>query len=131
MVQRAGVTGMGSPGGYQNLKAWQKAMDLAAMIFALTQIWPAVERYRLTDQILRSVVSVPANIAEGQGRTGSKELLHHLSIANGSLHEVETHLHLARRFGYLDDEHLRAPIALLQEVGRLIGGLKRSPRSDH
>lgn len=131
MAQQLSSPGMGSPGGYQNLKAWQKAMDLAEIIFTLTQAWPAVERYRLTDQILRAVVSVPANIAEGQGRTGPRELLHHLSIANGSLHEVETHLHLARRFGYLDDSQLRAPIALSQEVGRLIGGLKRSLRADH
>ena len=76
---------MGSPGGYQNLRVWQKAMDLAEMIFTLTQGWPAVERYRLTDQILRAVVSVPSNIAEGQGRTSSRELLHHLSIAKRSL----------------------------------------------
>jgi four helix bundle protein len=131
MEQRAGGARMGAPGGYQNLKVWQKAMDLAEAIFNLTQGWPAVERYRLTDQILRAAVSVPSNIAEGQGRTGPKELLHHLSIANGSLHEVETHLLLARRFGYLDDEQLSEPIALAREVGRLLGGLKRSLRSDH
>jgi four helix bundle protein len=105
-------------------------MDLAEKIFTLAQACPAVERFRLTVRILRAVVSVPANIAEGQGRTGPKELLHLLSIANGSLHEVETHLHLARRFGYLDDERLKAPVARSQEVGRLFGDLKRSLRSD-
>ena len=126
MAQQLSSPGMGSPGGYQNLKAWQKAMDLAEIIFTLTQAWPAVERYRLTDQILRAVVSVPANIAEGQGRRSSRDFIRFLSIATGSLHEVETHLLIAERLHYLDQQSLTSLLKLSAETGRIINGLLRS-----
>ena len=110
---------------YRDLIAWQKAMDLVEQVHRVTRNWPSDERYELTSQVRRAVVSVPANIAEGQGRSGSKELLHHLSIANGSLHEAETHLLIAKWLDYLDgqtcDDLLRQPA----EVGRLLYGLRR------
>ena len=66
-------------------------MDLVEGVNRVTVDWPERETYGLTDQVRQAAVSIPANIAEGQGRTGSKEFLHHLSIANGSLYEVATH----------------------------------------
>ena len=77
----------------------------------------------------RSVVSIPANIAEGLGRSGVQELLHFLSIANRSVPDVETLLMLARRLGYLDDSACTTLLDQAAAVGRLIGGLKRSRKA--
>jgi four helix bundle protein len=82
----------------------------------------------MTSQVRRAAVSVPANIAEGQGRFGVKEYLHHLSIAYGSLNETETLLQFARRRGYLDDSTLDNLMTLSSEVGRLMVGLMHSLR---
>jgi four helix bundle protein len=72
---------------YRDLAAWQKAMDVVETVYRATQQWPREEVYGLTNQARRAAVTVPANIAEGQGRRGPTEMLHHLSIADGSLHE--------------------------------------------
>jgi len=90
--------------------------------------WPKEELYGLTNQLRRAAVSVPANIAEGQGRTGVKEFLHHLSIANGSLHETETLLLVALELQLIDEPTCRGLITRTEEVGRLIGGLIRRLR---
>ena len=111
---------------YRDLVAWQKAMDLVEEVYRVTRGWPGDERFELTSQIRRAVVSIPANIAEGQGRNGSKELLHHLSIASGSLHEAETHLLIAKRLQYLDGQTCDAVLEHTAEVGRLLYGLRRS-----
>jgi four helix bundle protein len=113
-------------GKYRDLIAWQKAMDLAERVYAATGHWPRDERFGLTQQTRRAAVSVPANIAEGHGRIGPRELLHHLSLAVGSLHEVETHLLLAERVRYLSPDHCAALLEQTSEVGRLLGGLMRS-----
>ncbi len=114
---------------YRDLKAWQKAMDLVETTYILTRSWPREELYGLTSQLRRAVVSVPANIAEGQGRQGSGEFLHHLSIANGSLHEVETHIVIAERLGYIEMAVSRQLAAQCAEIGRLMYGLMRSLRA--
>src|SRR6476619_3552207 len=88
--------------GYQDLVAWQRAMDLTERVYRLTSTWPKGEVFGLTSQIRRAASSVPANIAEGQGRNGPKEFLHFLGIANGSMREVETYLILAFRLQYCD-----------------------------
>src|SRR5918912_608064 len=111
---------------YRDLIAWQKAMDLVEQAYRVTRTWPSDERYELTSQVRRAVVSVPANIAEGQGRSGSKELLHHLSIASGSLHEAETDFLIAKRLGYLDGQTCDRLLQHTAEVGRLLYGLRRS-----
>src|SRR6476659_1156091 len=86
---------------YQDLVAWQKAMDLVELVYGATRGFPREEVYGLTSQVRRAAVSVPSNIAEGQGRASTKEFLHHLSIARGSLFEVETQVLVAQRLGYL------------------------------
>src|SRR5512135_2077752 len=86
---------------YRDLIAWQKAMDLVEMVYRLTKDFPKDEIYTLTSQIRRAVVSVPANIAEGQGRASDGEFHRFLTIAHGSLRELETHLFIAQRLGYL------------------------------
>ena len=77
---------------YQDLTVWQRAMDLVEGVYRVTKDWPKDEQYGLTNQVRRAVVSVPANIAEGQGRTSDREFARFLAIAHGSLYEVETHL---------------------------------------
>ena len=114
---------------YRDLVAWQKAMDMVVSVHQATRSWPKEELYGLTSQARRAVGSVPANIAEGQGRSGTREFLHHLSIANGSLHELETHLLLGHRLGYLDGQTCEGLMDQTAEVGRLIGGLIRRLRS--
>jgi four helix bundle protein len=86
---------------YQELSVWQKAMFLAEACYRITWEFPREEMFGLTSQIRRAAVSIPANIAEGQGRQYTKEFLRHLSIARGSLEELETHLILTYRVGLL------------------------------
>jgi len=111
---------------YRDLIAWQRAMDLVELVYGATRSWPKEELYELTSQIRRAVVSVPSNIAEGQGRSGAKEFAHHLSIARGSLAELETQTLVAQRLGYLASDAADPILATATEVGRLIYGLSRS-----
>lgn len=75
---------------YRDLDVWKESMNLCELVYEFTNGFPDKELYGLTSQLRRAAVSIPSNIAEGQGRTGTKEFLHHLSIARGSLCEVET-----------------------------------------
>ncbi len=115
-------------GDYRALNVWKKAMDLAERVYLLTRTWPAEETYGLTIQVRRAAASVAANIAEGQGRTGSREFLHHLSIAHGSLHEVETFLLLAQRLRYSQEATVAPVITQAEEIGRMISVLIRRLR---
>lgn len=113
---------------YRDLRVWQKAMDLVVLSYELTKKLPAEERYGLISQIKRSASSVPANIAEGHGRKRTGDYLHHLSIAHGSLMELETHLLIAQRLAYLQ---LAAVTPLLQqsnELSRMLSGLVQKLR---
>ena len=121
---------------YRELIVWQKAMDLVEDVYKRTKGFPSEELYCLTSQLRRAVVSVPSNIAEGQARNSTKEFSHHLSIAYGSLCEVETQILIALRLGYLQRHDLARFDALTSEVGRLINGLsnklpKNGRRTDH
>jgi len=116
---------------YRELFAWQKSMAVVKIVYAQSQSWPREELVGLTSQIRRAAVSVPANIAEGQGRTGKREFAHHLSIAKGSLHELETLILIASDLRYLDHTVRDALLAQTDEVGRLIGGLLRSLRASN
>jgi four helix bundle protein len=111
---------------YSDLIAWQKAMDLVERVYMATKLFPKEELYGLSSQIRRAVVSIPSNIAEGQGRSSTKEFQNFLSIAHGSLREVETQLMIAQRLGYLTAEELKSMLDLAAEVGRLTKGLQNS-----
>jgi four helix bundle protein len=103
-------------------------MDLVTEIYQLTKSLPADERFGLTSQIRRSAVSIPANIAEGYGRFHRAEYLRFLSIANGSLTETETHMLIAVRLGYLNDEQTRAAWDLTKRCGQLLTKLVQALR---
>ena len=111
---------------YRDLRVWQKAMDLVVTSYEVTKQFPQTELYGLVSQIQRAVVSIPANIAEGHGREHLGDYIHHLSIANGSLMELETHFLLAERLGYLKVESLNRLLDQTAEVGRMLAGLIRS-----
>jgi four helix bundle protein len=111
---------------YTDLIAWQKSMDLAQELYRATARFPKEEMYGLTSQLRRAAVSVPSNIAEGQGRRTTGAFLQHLSIAHGSLRETETQMLLAARLGYLSDKAAASLMKQAGEVGRLITGLANS-----
>ena len=110
---------------YQDLIVWQKSMDLVVEAYRLVPHVPKNERYELGAQIRRAAVSIPANIAEGFGRWHSKEFVHFLLIANGSLKELETHLLIAKRLDFLNSDQLSRPMALAEEVGRMLAALRK------
>ena len=111
---------------YRDLIVWQKAMELAEVVYQLTQGFPAEERFALALQLRRSAASVPSNIAEGEGRFSHADFKRFLSIAHGSLRETETQIMLASRLQYFPANKTEKPLALAEEVGKLIRGLARS-----
>ena len=98
---------------HRDLKVWQEVIGLVEFIYQLTSSFPAREQFGLTSQLRRAAVSVPANIAEGCARTGTKELLRFLSIAQGSLSELDTLVEVANRLGYLQEIENFAPGSML------------------
>lgn len=113
---------------YRDLFAWQHAMDLVESVYRLTHEWPKEEAYGLTNQIRRAAVSIPSNIAEGQGRNSTKEFLHFLGIANGSMRELETQMLIATRLHYTDESTCNAVMKQAADAGNLLRGLIRSLR---
>jgi four helix bundle protein len=111
---------------YKDLRVWQKALDFADAVYVVTRLFPKEELYGLTSQIRRSLVSVPSNIAEGCARNTFKENNQFLGIAAGSLAEVDTQLRLALRFNYLDVATFETLQSALEEISRMLSGLKKS-----
>ena len=111
---------------YRDLQVWQKATDLVVQSYRLAGLWPKSEMYGLVSQIQRSAVSIPANIAEGHGREHLGDYLHHLSVARGSLMELETHLLIAAKLAYLEESQLAPVLALTEELGRMLSGFAKS-----
>ncbi len=105
---------------YRDLEVWQVAMDLVEATYILTRQYPKEERYGLTSQTQRAAVSVPANISEGYGRTHRGDYKRFLSIARGSLCELETHFTIAVRLGYIPREIMLPPWELAQSVGKML-----------
>ena len=113
-------------GGYRDLIAWQKAMILVRSVYELTKTWPHHEQFGLTNQVRRAAVSIPSNIAEGKGRSGIREYSHHLSVAHGSLCELETQLLNAQDLGYAARGQVESVLHQTAEVGRILRGLIKS-----
>ncbi len=89
--------------GYENLDVWQKSITLVTEVYALVKLLPKEETYALSDQIRRSAVSIPSNIAEGSSRNSKKEFIQFLYISLGSLCELETQILIAKNIGYIQD----------------------------
>ena len=111
--------------GYEDLAVWQKAMDLAAMVYALAPLMPKHELYGMTNQMQRAASSVPANIAEGYQRGTRKDYARFIAIARGSLAETETFLMLAIRIKHLPGSAAGPCLETAREVGRMLTSLKQ------
>jgi four helix bundle protein len=111
---------------WRNLEVWQYAHELVLTVYELTRCFPTEEKYRLVDQLCRTAASIPTNIAEGKGRSSTKEYLHFLTVARGSIEEVKYLLLLSHDLGYvsatLDSEISNG----YDRVGRMLNGLIRS-----
>ena len=108
---------------YRELTVWQKAMELAEEVYHLAKKLPKEETYALSDQMRRAAVSVPSNIAEGHGRESKNEFRSFLSIANGSVSELETQLLLCIRLGYLSKADTESALSLSNEINRMLSAL--------
>jgi four helix bundle protein len=114
---------------YRQLKVWQKAMDLTVEIYGLVKHLPREEIHALSNQMRRAVVSIPSNIAEGQGRNSDKEFINFLSIARGSLWELETQIEICERLHYVDSSQTSAVYTLTNEVSKMLNSLSNSLES--
>jgi four helix bundle protein len=114
---------------YRDLLVWQKSMDVASDVFELTNGLGRPKWFALSDQLRRSAISVPSNIAEGQGRRTRREFIRFISIANGSLCELETQLLLLARFDKEFEHRTARILAVTNEVGRMLNGLYRRLRA--
>lgn len=111
---------------YQDLLVWQKAMDYVEVCYDIAQFLPKEEVFGLTSQLKRASVSIPSNIAEGDGRISRGEYIHFLGIAQGSLRESETQIILASRLNFISDKQTTNALSKSKEVGILLGKLIRS-----
>jgi four helix bundle protein len=111
---------------HHDLMAWQEPMRLVKDVYSITKDFPKDEIYGLTNQMRRAAISVPCNIAEGAARTTDKEMLQFLSIARGSLSELETQILISRDLGYLNET--KELTERVENIFGLIGGLINSIR---
>ena len=101
-------------------------MDLTTEIYKLVRLLPKEETYALSDQMRRSAVSIPSNIAEGQGRNSDKEFVNFLSVARGSLWELETQIEICERLGYIDNAIKSNIFIMTAEVSKMLNALSNS-----
>ena len=114
---------------YKDLIVWQRSKALASEVYRITENFPKSELYGLTSQVRRAAVSVPSNIAEGQGRLTRGEFQQFLGHARGSLLELETQLSIAVDLRFLDAREFAAVEPRIAEINRLLNGLLESLRS--
>jgi four helix bundle protein len=111
---------------YRDLEVWRLAMNLVEAAYRISREFPKAEEYRLTSQLLRAAVSIPANVAEGNARSSRKDYARFVSIARGSLAETETLLILARRLGLGRPDAVDSALSEADRVGRMLNALHRS-----
>ena len=111
--------------GYRDLVVWQKGIAIAKEIYLLTKQLPADEKFGLVSQMRRAAVSVPSNIAEGQARHTTGEFIQFISHAEGSVAELDTQLTLCQDLGLLTQKESTAAANLLEELRRMLNGLRR------
>jgi len=114
---------------YRDLEVWQRAVDLVVAVYQLSKVFPPEERFGLVSQIQRATVSIPADIVEGYARMHRGDYLHHLSIAKGSLAELETHLTVSVRLHLIERGMVMEVWDIVQEVGKMLTKLIQSLRN--
>lgn len=115
---------------YRDLVVWQEAMDLVTLVYRVTACFPKDETYGLRSQMRKAAVSIPSNIAEGQGRRTKREFRNFLAIAHGSLRELETQILIGQRLNYLDEQQTDEVLALAERIGRRTNALYNSLCTD-
>jgi four helix bundle protein len=115
-----------STGNFKDLIVWQRAMEVAELVYGLTSKLPPDERFGLVSQMRRAAVSIPSNIAEGHARHTTGEFVQFISHAEGSVAELETQLLLAVNLGLTPTEQAQPVFSLLDEVRRMLNALRRS-----
>jgi four helix bundle protein len=110
---------------YTDLIVWQKGIALAKTVYQLTSKYPAEEKFGLVSQMRRAAVSIPSNIAEGQARHTTGEFIQFISHAEGSVAELETQLILSIELGFAIADNARSALALVDEIRRMLNGLRR------
>jgi four helix bundle protein len=109
---------------FRDLVVWKMSMDLVKNVYEITKKFPKQEMYGLTNQIQRAAISIPANIAEGHARSSTKEFLHHLSFARGSLAELETLLTLAQDLDFCQAKETAEFVHQCEQISRMLSGLR-------
>lgn len=111
---------------FEELKIWQKAMDITENCYRATENFPKEEKYGLTSQLRKSAISIPSNIAEGAGRNTNGEFMQFLGIANGSSFELLTQLYLSKRLDLITEDKVRPIINEVLEVSKMNYSLQRT-----
>ena len=111
---------------YRDLETWKQSINLVEKIYRVSRAFPPDERFGLTSQVRRAAVSVPSNIAEGAARSTTGEYLQGLSVASGSLAEVETQIIIANRLDMLILKDMETLLGQAEAISKMMGGLKRS-----
>ena len=111
---------------YRDLNVWKLSIELVKDIYQITTKFPPAEIYGLTNQMRRAAISIPSNIAEGQGRNSFKEFKQFIAIALGSLAELETQLIISHEIGYLNREDSSKLSASLDNISKMLKALANS-----
>jgi len=111
---------------YRDLEVWQKSMVLAKEVYQVTSGFPTDEKFGLTNQMRRAAVSIPSNLAEGHARSGTQEFKHFISIAIGSVAELETQILLSVELGYLNRDRENDLLVELDTIGKMLRGLHKA-----
>ena len=111
---------------FRDLRVWQAGTDLVEIVYQLSESFPAKETYGLSSQMRRCAVSIPSNIAEGHTREHSKEYLHHISMAQASLAEIQTQLEIAGRLKYLSEEQVAGSPEQAMSLSRQLYALRNA-----
>lgn len=111
---------------FRELKVWQKAMDLTVEVYTIVKLLPQDENYALSSQMRRAAISIPSNIAEGQGRETMKEFIRFLSVARGSIRELSTQIEICERVQYLTEKNTERAKELIEEIDKMLNALSNS-----
>jgi len=113
---------------HKKLDVWKKSIDLVYEIYELTKTFPKIENFGLTNQMRRAAISIPANISEGAARQTKKEFIQFLHMAQGSLSELDTHLEIALKLGYIKESSFPEISILMTDIDKMLTGLIKSLR---
>lgn len=116
---------------HEDLDVWQKAVDLSVRVYAVTRSFPSEEKFGLSSQMRRAAVSIASNIAEGAARQGPKEFVQFLSIASGSVAELDTQVIICRKLGLGHEEQWQTLRSSVKDISKMLQGLIRSVKSRH